>query len=298
MTASTDYGNLGRSHVNDSTRAAAFAYAAAGIPVLPATVGPDGHKRPLIRDWYLRATTYQRTLEVWWANWPEALIGLPTGYRTKLVIVDVDPRNGGDETLPLLPELPETRIHNTRSGGRHYVYRYEGRLPCGTLGPGVDLKADRGFVVAPPSPGYSKANHLQPAKLPRWVVEKVASQKQPSAQTKNVPHPLGGKAPLRATVIRVRNPRTWLKNLIQQCAEDIRQAAPGTRNNTLNQKAYKLAGFVATGYFDESAVRYKLAKAAILAGLDSDEVKATLDSAFTSGLQQPIVVEEIRLGGV
>jgi hypothetical protein len=76
--------------------------------------------------------------------------GTGTGTGAGLVVVDIDPRNGGR----IAPELmPPTRAVHTGSGGWHLYYQH----PGGPLGskvaglPGVDVKADGGYVVAPPS---------------------------------------------------------------------------------------------------------------------------------------------------
>jgi hypothetical protein len=70
------------------------------------------------------------------------------------VVIDVDPRNGGDDTLGALVrelgELPATWTVLTPGGGAHYYLRHDGRGVFGGLGAGVDLKHE-GYVVAPPS---------------------------------------------------------------------------------------------------------------------------------------------------
>ena len=69
-------------------------------------------------------------------------------------MLDVAPRNGGEETLGGHERrhgaLPETRIHHTGSGGVHYFFKHPG-FPVHnvkTLGKGLDVKGERGFVVA------------------------------------------------------------------------------------------------------------------------------------------------------
>jgi hypothetical protein len=91
----------------------------------------------------------------WWQRWPDANVGVVTGRVSGLAVVDIDPRNGGDESLRalesrwgLLPVTPEVR---TGGGGRHLWFRCETEIPSATLASGVDLKAEGGMVVAPPS---------------------------------------------------------------------------------------------------------------------------------------------------
>ena len=99
-----------------------------------------------------------------------------------LVVLDIDPRNGGDATLAtLLSEkgetLPETPAVATGGGGWHYYFA--GDAPGRVLGPGLDLKGAGGYVVAPPSTHASGTRYrwLQPpvalAAAPPWFVAQL-----------------------------------------------------------------------------------------------------------------------------
>ena len=63
-----------------------------------------------------------------------------------LVVVDIDPRNGGD--VDALPQpLPDTCIARTGGGGLHYLYRSKnGTKYPGKLGPGIDVKKRAGIL--------------------------------------------------------------------------------------------------------------------------------------------------------
>src|SRR5690348_12770040 len=84
-------------------------------------------------------------------NWDDALIGvaIPDGH----VVIDVDPRNGGDDTMAALKaagnKIPKTRVHRTGGGGTHYFFRVGEDVNLrGHLGKGVDVKrAGRGYVI-------------------------------------------------------------------------------------------------------------------------------------------------------
>jgi hypothetical protein len=83
--------------------------------------------------------------------WPAANVGIPTGAESGLVVVDVDGRNGGRQTLAGL-ELPDTLTVET-GDGLHFYYQHPGGAVPSNSGilPGIDRKADGGYVVAPPS---------------------------------------------------------------------------------------------------------------------------------------------------
>ena len=87
-------------------------------------------------------------------EWPEDVnIGIRTGMESGIVVLDVDPRNGGDETFAALGDLPPTATVATGGGGKHLYFRLTQPMASGAhkLGQGLDIKADGGYVVAPPS---------------------------------------------------------------------------------------------------------------------------------------------------
>lgn len=101
------------------------------------------------------ATTDAAQIRAWWAQWPDANVGVATGGG--LVVVDIDPRSGGDESLVELRRrlgaLPDTVECLTGGGGRHIYLAVPGevRNSAGVLGAGLDVRGDGGYVVAPPS---------------------------------------------------------------------------------------------------------------------------------------------------
>ncbi|MER2266691.1 bifunctional DNA primase/polymerase [Methylobacterium oxalidis] len=102
------------------------------------------------------ATTCQSTVERWFTRAPAANVGLATGL---IIVLDVDPRHGGDESLRQLEAvhgpLPLTWRVLTGGGGEHIFFRppagVEVRNSAGLLGPGLDVRGVGGYVVAPSS---------------------------------------------------------------------------------------------------------------------------------------------------
>lgn len=92
---------------------------------------------------------FPEEIEAWFARWPDANIGILTGGLSELVVVDLDPAKGD------APPLPASTITvTTGSGGSHHYYAHPGeRVPnqAGQHGPGIDVRGDGGYVVAPPS---------------------------------------------------------------------------------------------------------------------------------------------------
>lgn len=165
---------------------AALGHAEDGWPVFPAR-----GKRPLVEDWPNRATREPDALRRLWAEHPQAdAIG---GACEGVVVVDVDPRNGGAATWGELVREHgpvDTRVHATGGGGEHYIFAARPgavRAGAGVLGPGVDLKAGRGHMVLLPGSlhpdtgrAYTVSVDRDPAPLPSWVAE-LAGQTGPGA---------------------------------------------------------------------------------------------------------------------
>lgn len=89
---------------------------------------------------------------------PKANIGLVTGEVSGITVLDIDigPGKAGAVTWNDLNKEtgePVTLVARTGSGGMHFVFKYNSSLntSSGTLGPGVDCRNDRGYIVAAPS---------------------------------------------------------------------------------------------------------------------------------------------------
>jgi hypothetical protein len=135
---------------------------------------------------FKNATSDLRLVDHWWQCVPDANIGLATG---NVLVLDVDPRNGGDQSLRDLEakhgELPHTVRAFTGGGGEHAYFRptHPG-IGGTTLAPGIDVKALGGYVVAPPSLHvsgrryeWSVDHHPQNtriAPLPDWIAARLA----------------------------------------------------------------------------------------------------------------------------
>jgi putative DNA primase/helicase len=153
----------------------ALRYAAKGHPVLPCR-----GKLPLTAHGVHDATTDPDVI----AKWPEGCnVGIATGHG--LVVLDVDPRHGGDDALYELErghgKLPPTASVVTGGGGQHYYFAADGLgNSSGRLGPGLDLKGEGGYVIAPPSVHESGRQYewdelAEPAPLPEWIRERLTA---------------------------------------------------------------------------------------------------------------------------
>lgn len=152
---------------------AALAYVARGWWVIPLW-GMDGERcgcgrldcsspgkhpcAPLAPKGLCNATTDPAVVSAWWDARPGCNVGVVTGQVSGLVVLDIDPRNGGEYALEELEaeiDLPATVTAQTGSGGTHLMFAYPAdtqvRSRANALGQGIDLKGSGGYVVVPPS---------------------------------------------------------------------------------------------------------------------------------------------------
>jgi putative DNA primase/helicase len=150
--------------------AAAAEYVERGWPVFPLHGLSDGSctcgrtacsnpaKHPRTSRGFKDASTDREVVDRWWVQWPQANLGVRTGAVSGLLVVDVDAEAGGEQSLMQLEQthgtLPATVAVLTGGGGKHLFFRHPGREvrnSAGKLGPGLDIRGDGGYVVAPPS---------------------------------------------------------------------------------------------------------------------------------------------------
>lgn len=120
------------------------------LPVIPKSEGGHG---------CLDATDDLAAIERWWTRYPDANVGLATGYASGFWVLDVDPRNGGSESFDSAVEnfgpFPTTVEGLTGGGGRHLLFSCRDAEFYGikwtAVAPGLDCKGVGGYVVAPPS---------------------------------------------------------------------------------------------------------------------------------------------------
>jgi predicted P-loop ATPase len=120
-------------------------------------VHPLNDRKAILVDWPNLATTDPATIWKWWHEYPDANIGIGTGWT--VFILDIDPKNGGHISLAELEakygKLPNTLRVRTPSGGTHYYFLYPPNLKItnstSAIAPGIDIRGWHGLAVAPPS---------------------------------------------------------------------------------------------------------------------------------------------------
>src|SRR5438552_5467846 len=167
---------------------AALDYCKRAWSVIP--LEPQG-KRPSVKgERYQSERPTSADARQWWRKEPNANVGIVTGRINKLVVLDVDPAKGGNQTLTDLEQehgaLPKTVSVRTGGGGQHFYFQHAGvPIPncAGKLGPGLDVRGEGGYVVAPPSIhlsgkpyewGATAFGDADPAPLPLWLLARLS----------------------------------------------------------------------------------------------------------------------------
>jgi len=178
---------------------AALSYACRGWPVFPCQ--PDG-KRPVTANGHLDATTDPRRIVAHWSRTPDANIGLVTGSRSGLLVLDVDDRTAL-ETLELeYGELPATRTHATGNGGTHHLFLYpaktEIRNSVGKLSDGLDVRGEGDYIIGPPSRTnrpYEILDRLPFSEPPAWLLAALTRHPKAPLDASSRPEPVQGSIP-------------------------------------------------------------------------------------------------------
>lgn len=140
-------------------------------------------KSPLVDNGFFAATQDEAQIREWWRRWPDALVGVPTGQRTKLIAIDWDPEKHTDITGEWIQSNIEAlmlaKTHGTMRGGKHYLYRvgtgqlYKGGTDlelAGVKRPGIDLRAEGGYIIWWPIHGGSVTGDSAPF-LPAGLID-------------------------------------------------------------------------------------------------------------------------------
>lgn len=132
-------------------------------------------KHPITPNGVKDASSDPDIIKRWFDNGISFNIGVATGTASGLVVLDIDPRHGGDESIKQF-DIPKTLEVITGSGGRHYYFTIpegiEIRNSAGKIAAGIDVRGEGGYVVAPPSV-HASGNEY------KWAVDPRAVQPVP-----------------------------------------------------------------------------------------------------------------------
>jgi Bifunctional DNA primase/polymerase, N-terminal len=292
------------------------------LPIFPC----HENKRPACEHGFKAAVADEAGIEASWRRTDAPLIGVATGASSGIAVVDIDPRNGGRKWLDANHHrLPMTRTHQTRGGGLHLIYRHAPGLRCRQIAPGVDLKADGGYVVWWCAHGGQVLVLALVTELPHWINSTSAASALSLAEG-GAGGSLAPVTPSRRALIadlsassQVNGERmgvtaksdcngfevtpippleapidyeiNYAKRALGNAFLELRACPVGCRNATLNALAYKMGRLVARGWITWERVETLLLKASeqcgLLAADGLGQCKATIDSGMRAGMTRP-----------
>jgi hypothetical protein len=244
---------------------------------------------------FYAATTDPDRIRVMLTAVPRGLLAVRTGAASELVVADIDPRHGG-RLDPVL--MPPTLGVATGHDGWHLYYRHPGPhvtsrpLPGR---PGVDIKADGGYVVLPPSihpdtgRPYRWLSTVRPiAEMPPALAAAVSDPgpRPPALHQPDLDQPTTTPAPpgalaLRSTVVPaggggISSPEA----LLAATVTTVRTAPQGRRRTTLYGAARGLARMVAAGALTRARAVAELTDAGRAAQQTDRDIHAAISGGF------------------
>jgi Bifunctional DNA primase/polymerase, N-terminal len=232
----------------------ALARAAGGLTLFPC----DDDKRPFTAHGFYDASADPHLILEWWTRWPDALIGIPTG--DKFVVLDIDCAKHVEAA-----QWPLTRIHVTRSGGRHLFFKPNVAVTntASKICRGIDTRGAGGYIIWWPAEGLEVLHGGLLAPVPDWIIRRL-----------NPPAPPPRWVPARPLT------SDRAEHKLAGIIRTIANATAGERNHLTFWGACRLAEMVAQNALSRDDAVAIAVEAASRAGLPRHEALRTARSAF------------------
>jgi putative DNA primase/helicase len=236
--------------------------AAQGHRVFPC----QDNKAPLTPNGFKDASSDPDTIGRWWTRWPNALIGVPTGE--KFVVLDCDLQHTEAQYWYLRANLPITRTHATRSGGRHLLFAPNDTVKCtaGKIHPHIDTRGRGGFIIWWLAFGFEALHADVLAEVPPFILRALERQRETALCYLAAP-------------AQFDTPESSERKL-EGVLRTIAQATEGTRNQVLYWGSCRLAEMTAIGLLSRDTAMALALSAASRSGLPRLEAMRTVKSAF------------------
>jgi P4 family phage/plasmid primase-like protien len=259
----------------------ALDYSRFGWKVLPLHTARDGQctcgkanchspgKHPAVPNGVKDASGDETIIRQWFGKGGDFNIGIATGSACGIVVLDIDPRHGGEESIRHF-DIPQTVEVITGSGGRHYYFTLpqdtEIRNSAGKLAPGLDVRGENGYIVAPPSMHVCGNEY-------RWKTDPQTMQAAPCPAWMTIKQERDGAShPILYNT-------DWAVRLPQPSSGGLRRSAPIDDTIPAGQRNAQLTSIA-------GAMRRK--------GCDRDAILAALVSVNQRRCQTPLAHDELQ----
>jgi len=204
----------------------ALAYARLGWSVFP--IRP-GEKSPMLKTWekFQKEKATDDQIKHWWKKWPDANIGLVTGFVSDLIVLDLDSQIGRENYIAAFGDLHGTITQTTgKKGSLHLLFKhprdqkYQNRVG---LFPDVDVRADGGYIVVAPSIHPNGTQY-------KWDIDPIEMDLD---DLMDLPSDVKDKLVADQGITGVsKNPEGW-----------VQEALMGVKEGSRNAVCTKLAGY-------------------------------------------------------
>jgi hypothetical protein len=250
-------------------------------------------KFPAVRSWEPYQARHPSAEEL--ADWKQKHqinVGVVTGRISNIIVVDCDSERAFEDVCRRgVPDTPRVRTGR----GWHLYFKWPGFPVANAAGllPGVDIRADGGYVVGPGSMHGSGAEYAwerSPAEVPfadapAWLLDLL--QKKTPRPGAGLPSPTGYHDATRGNA--------YSRAALASEVATVAGAQPGSRNSQLNKSAYALGGLVKSGLLTAEDVTSALHAAAMRNGSMQDDGEVATLRTIESGLRAA-PVREVPIG--
>ena len=219
-------------------------------------------KKPLCANGFKSATTDKVVLQEWNKKFSDCNIGIPTGCINNIFVVDVDGEQGFESLNRLELIYGKLDAPTVITGkGKHLYFKMpentDIKSSVGKIADHIDIRANGGYVVAPPSihengHRYTWENFIPNQDFPEapsWLISLITNaEKQPL--------PVSG------------------------VLEEISNAPQGQRNDTLYKRSISLIARAMRENLNIADIKENIINAAMLSGLSTEEALKTFNNAL------------------
>ena len=239
--------------------------------IFPGTLTHEGRKVPISEvKWQSEATEDVNIINGWQTAYGYKIKfwGIPTGLLNNIIVLDVDTKDNGFETLKKY-HVPLTLSQTTLSGGKHFIYKYpnDGKRYANRVkfDQGLDIRAEGGYIF------HYGMDNTPIAEAPQWLLDQALSYEKKEID----PNEIVSVDPTIAFAI------------LEQACENIRTAGEGEANNTMNIESYKVGQLLPSNSISFEEAYNALFKASKDRGKSDYESKATITSGLNGGSKNP-----------
>lgn len=219
-------------------------------------------KSPLCSKGFKSATMDKVVLQEWHNKFPNCNVGIPTGQINNIFVVDVDGEKGIESLNRLELIYGKLDAPTVITGkGKHLYFKMpvntEIKSSVSKIANHIDIRANGGYVVAPPSihengHRYTWENFVPNQgfpEAPSWLISLITNAEKQTFPVSGV-------------------------------LEEIASAPEGERNDTLYRRAISLINRTKKEYLNMNEVKQNIINAALQSGLSKEEATKTFDNAL------------------